>query len=85
MKRLPSKKPPVKNQYDKSRARPTVLITGASGGIGRAISQAFGKIGWYVGVHYGRNKAAAEATLRQVMAVGGAGESLKTGAQLTVP
>jgi len=73
MKRLPSKKPPVKNQYDKSRARPTVLITGASGGIGRAISQAFGKIGWYVGVHYGRNKSAAEATLRQVVAVGGAG------------
>lgn len=31
----------------------SVLVTGASGGIGRAISQAFGQIGWYyVGVHY---------------------------------
>lgn len=30
----------------------SVLVTGASGGIGRAISQAFGQLGWYVGVHY---------------------------------
>ncbi len=30
---------------------PSILVTGASGGIGPAISQAFGQIGWYVGVH----------------------------------
>ena len=66
MKRLRSKKP--------SRTRPAVLITGASGGIGRVISQAFGKNGWYVGVHFCRNKDAAEATLRQVVALGGTGD-----------
>ena len=51
----------------------TVLVTGASGGIGRAISLAFAAAGWSVGVHYYRNKAAAEATLTQVVAAGGAG------------
>ncbi|MGQ0665928.1 MAG: SDR family NAD(P)-dependent oxidoreductase, partial [Nitrospiraceae bacterium] len=40
-----------------------VLVTGASGGIGRAISLAFAAAGWFVGVHYHRNKAAAENTL----------------------
>jgi 3-oxoacyl-[acyl-carrier protein] reductase len=50
-----------------------VLVTGASGGIGRAISLAFGAIGWHVGVHYGRNKPAAESTLRQVQDNGGTG------------
>lgn len=50
-----------------------VLVTGASGGIGRAISLAFAAAGWTVGVHYYRNKAAAEGTLTQVMAAGGAG------------
>lgn len=62
-------------QKDRGReARPAVLVTGASGGIGRAVSLAFGGLGWYVGVHYGRHKAAAETTLRQVVAVGGAGD-----------
>ncbi len=51
----------------------TVLVTGASGGIGRAISLAFASAGWSVGVHYHQNKAAAEVTLTQVMAAGGAG------------
>lgn len=62
------------SQRGKLRARPAVLITGASGGIGHVISQAFGKMGWYVGVHYCRNKTAAEATLRQVVILGGAGD-----------
>ena len=48
-------------------------MTGASGGIGRAISLAFAAAGWSVGVHYHRNKAAAEDTLTQVVAAGGAG------------
>jgi len=51
-----------------------VLITGASGGIGRAISLAFGAIGWYVGVHYAQNESAAKATLEQVVSAGGVGE-----------
>ena len=50
-----------------------VLVTGASGGIGRAISLAFAAAGWSVGVHYHRNKAAAEDTLTQVVAAGGTG------------
>jgi NAD(P)-dependent dehydrogenase (short-subunit alcohol dehydrogenase family) len=53
--------------------RQAALITGASGGIGRAICEAFGKAGWYVGVHYYRNKAAADTTLRQVIHAGGTG------------
>ena len=50
-----------------------VLVTGASGGIGRAISLAFAAVGWSVGVHYHRNKAAAEETLAQVVIAGGTG------------
>lgn len=53
---------------------PAVLITGASGGIGRAICEGFGKAGWYVGVHYYRNKPSAEETLRLVLNGGGAGD-----------
>ncbi len=50
-----------------------MLVTGASGGIGRAISLAFAAAGWSVGVHYHRDKTAAEETLTQVVAAGGAG------------
>ncbi len=53
--------------------RPAVLVTGASGGIGRAISLAFAEAGWSVGIHYHRNTASAEETLRQVVVAGGAG------------
>ena len=65
----------VKDQSTKPSDRPAVLVTGASGGIGRAISQAFGKIGWYVGVHYYRNKPAAETTLDRILESGGIGDS----------
>jgi len=58
------------NQIDQRQA---VLVTGASGGIGRAISLAFAAAGWSVGVHYHRNKSAAEDTLTQVVDVGGDG------------
>ena len=50
-----------------------VLVTGASGGIGRAISLAFAAAGWFVGVHYHRNKSAAEETLSHVEAAGSSG------------
>ncbi|MEK7235795.1 MAG: SDR family NAD(P)-dependent oxidoreductase [Nitrospirota bacterium] len=56
-----------------SESTPAVLVTGASGGIGRAISLAFAAAGWFVGVHYHRNKSAAEDTLTQVVATGGVG------------
>jgi 3-oxoacyl-[acyl-carrier protein] reductase len=53
---------------------PAVLVTGASGGIGRAICEGFGKAGWHVGVHYYRNKSTAEETVRQVRTAGGIGD-----------
>jgi 3-oxoacyl-[acyl-carrier protein] reductase len=50
-----------------------VLVTGASGGIGQAISRGFGKAGWCVGIHYHREKHAAESTLHDVQDAGGSG------------
>src|SRR5215831_9845537 len=61
------------NQTNQTNQAPAVLVTGASGGIGRAISLTFAAAGWFVGVHYHRNKAAAEGTLTKVVAAGGTG------------
>ena len=55
------------------KSQKAVLVTGASGGIGRAVSLAFAAAGWSVGVHYHRNKSTAEDTLTQVVDAGGAG------------
>ncbi len=57
--------------------RHAVLVTGASGGIGRAVSRAFATLGWSVGVHYYQNKSAAEETLAQVILLGGVGALYK--------
>ncbi len=43
-----------------------VLVTGASSGIGKATAIAFAQKRAHVLVHYGRNKAGAQETLRQV-------------------
>lgn len=51
-----------------------VLVTGASGGIGRALCRAFAEAGWWVGVHYCRNKAEAEVTLQEVLSAGAQGD-----------
>jgi 3-oxoacyl-[acyl-carrier protein] reductase len=56
-----------------NKSQQAVLVTGASGGIGRAISLAFAAAGWSIGIHYHRNKTAAEDTLTQVLAAGGVG------------
>ena len=56
-----------------SESKNAVFVTGASGAIGRAVSLVFAAAGWSVGIHYHRNKEAAEDTLTQVVAAGGTG------------
>ena len=46
--------------------RNTVLITGGSGGIGRALSLAFARAGWTVGIHYLTRPDAAAHTFALV-------------------
>ncbi|ANE48709.1 short-chain dehydrogenase [Paenibacillus swuensis] len=48
------------------------LVTGASGGIGRAIAQRFAQEGALVAVHYGKNREAALKTVRIIEEGGGA-------------
>ena len=44
----------------------TVLVTGASGGIGRAIAQEFAEAGASVVVHFNNNERAAQRTLESL-------------------
>ncbi|MEV0645059.1 SDR family oxidoreductase [Phytomonospora sp. NPDC050363] len=53
-----------------------VLITGASGGIGRAIARAFAGAGDRVAVHYGGNRSGAEETLASL---NGSGHAIVSG------
>lgn len=52
----------------------TVLVTGASGGIGQAVAAAFGARGDRVAVHYRANRAGAEQAAGKVREAGGAAE-----------
>ena len=54
---------------------PIAVVTGASRGIGRAISVAFGRQGWHVVINYRRELAEAEATAERVRAAGGSAEA----------
>lgn len=55
----------------------TILITGASRGIGRAAAILAGKKGWSVGVNYVGNKAAADEVVAAVMAAGGKAKAIQ--------
>lgn len=54
-----------------------VLVTGASGGIGRAIAIQAAKAGYYVICHYGRSEEKARAVLDEIKADGGEGELIQ--------
>ncbi|MCH5294897.1 MAG: 3-oxoacyl-ACP reductase FabG [Treponema sp.] len=54
-----------------------ILVTGASGGIGRAIAVAAAKAGYYVIAHYNRGKEKAEETLSLMSQAGGSGELIQ--------
>ena len=57
----------------------TVLVTGASGGIGSAAALELARRGWNVALHYRSNQAAARQVERDILALGGNGQNLPGG------
>lgn len=53
-----------------SNRQKAALVTGAAKRIGRVIALALAQRGWDVAVHYGRSAADAEATVRDIQALG---------------
>lgn len=62
---------------ENTNADKKILVTGASGGIGRAIAVEAAKAGYYVICHYNGNKGKAEETLAEITANGGQGELIQ--------
>ena len=65
------------NRHMNNTEQKKILVTGASGGIGRAIAQEAAKAGYYVICHYGRGKQRAEETLDGIKEAGGEGELIQ--------
>lgn len=62
----------------KKLSNKVALITGSSRGIGRAAALAFAKEGaGLIGIHYGANPDAAQATVRDIEALGAKAVALK--------
>jgi NAD(P)-dependent dehydrogenase (short-subunit alcohol dehydrogenase family) len=59
------------NQEEDCGMSKVILITGASRGIGRAVARLAGARGWFVGVNYASNAAAANETVAEVQTAGG--------------
>jgi len=60
------------NNYDGKRtSMKSILITGASRGIGKAVALVAGTRGWSVAINYVRNEEAAEETASSIRATGG--------------
>jgi 3-oxoacyl-[acyl-carrier protein] reductase len=66
---MPDRSPSIEDAQETR----TVLVTGGSGGIGRALCLAFAQAGWWVGVHYLNHAREAEQTLALVSKAGGEG------------
>ena len=55
----------------------TILITGASRGIGRSAAILAGRRGWSVGVNYVGNRSAAEEVVSAITAAGGKAKAIQ--------
>ncbi|KXF80172.1 3-ketoacyl-ACP reductase FabG2 [Enterovibrio coralii] len=55
----------------------SVMVTGASKGIGRAIAVTLAKAGFEIVVHYGNDEAGARETLNEIDALGGSGRIIR--------
>lgn len=59
---------------DTPQAARTVLVTGASKGIGRAVALRLARAGFPICAHYGADRAGAEATAAAIVAAGGSAD-----------